>query len=97
MNLWSGRKTASVLKLNSHPKITFVSERPFSAISLSLAIIGLQGMGSFISLGCAAASIARGVAASMQVALSIPGMLTVRPVVSSIYMSVFLLDPQGRL
>ena len=72
----------SVRKLKSHPKITFVSERPPSANNQSFATIVSQGIGLFTLPGQAATSIARGIAASNRDAFLVPGMSTVRPAVS---------------
>ena len=84
MNLWSGRDMVSVLKLKSYPRITYISKMPPSANNLSFATIALQGRGLFASLGQAATSIARGIAASNRDAFLVPGMLTVSHGVLSI-------------
>ncbi len=64
MNSCSGILMVSVLTLKCHLRIIFVSEDPPSAASLSFAIIGLQGMRSFLSFGQAATLIVSGIAAS---------------------------------
>jgi hypothetical protein len=73
MNLCSGRVTEIVLKLKCHPRIIFVSVNPPSVFNLSFATIGSRGMGSFLSFGWAATSIASGIAASSQSAFLMPG------------------------
>ncbi len=62
--LCSGKKTVSVRKLKSQPRITFVSANPHSAINLTSATIFSHGIGLLLSLGRAATSIASGIAAS---------------------------------
>jgi hypothetical protein len=79
--LCSGRVTVGVLKLNSHPRIIFVSVNPPSAINFSSATISSRGMGSMTSHGRAATLIARAIAASSLLAFIVPGRLIVRPVV----------------
>jgi hypothetical protein len=44
----------------------FVSDSPLSAVNLSLAIIFLWGIGSFVMFGQAVTSIAKEIAASSQ-------------------------------
>ncbi len=78
-----GRVTVSVLKLNSHSRIIFVSEIPPSANTLSPASIPLQGIGSLTSGGQAQDSIAMGIAVYILIALSLSFMSPVRPTVSS--------------
>ena len=79
MYLCSGRETVSVRKLKSHPRIVFVSDNPPSAFNLSSATIFSRGIGSLGSLGRAATSIARGIAAAILSMFFEPGMLTVSP------------------
>ena len=83
MYLCSGRDTVSVRKLKSHLRIVFVSDNPPSAFNLSSATIFSRGIGSLGSLGRAATSIARGIAAAILSMFFEPGMSTVSPVVSS--------------
>ncbi len=77
MNLCLGRVVVSVLKLKCHPRIIFVSDNPPSAANLFFAIIGLQGIGLFLSFGWASISIASGIAASnSQSVFLLPGRST---------------------
>jgi hypothetical protein len=72
----------SVLTLKCHPRIIFVSDDPPSAASLSFAIIGSQGMGSFLLFDQAATLIVSGFAASSSSMFLVSGRTTVIPVVS---------------
>ncbi len=81
MNLCLGRFAVSVLTLKCHPRIIFLSDNPPYAANLSFAIIGSQGIGSFLTFGRAATSIASGIAASSQSTFLVPGSSTLNPVV----------------
>jgi hypothetical protein len=79
MNLFSGREISRRRKSNDQPRIIFFSERPASALSLSLASMLLWGMGSLGWFSHAVASMARSAAACPRATLLEPGMSTVRP------------------
>jgi hypothetical protein len=80
--------------LKSHPNITFNLANPPYAFNLSCATIGSRGVGSLTLFGWAATSIARGIAALSLLALSVPGRLAVRPVLSLMYTSA---KPRGSM
>ena len=92
MNLFSGREIMRRLKSQIQPKITFTSSGPASASNLLSAAISSLGIGSFSCFGRAAAWIARRVARASRFSLFVPGIATVRPVVSSIKTYVY---PRG--
>jgi hypothetical protein len=70
-----------------HPKIIFSSLSLASADSLFLASISSRGLGSFGCFGHAVAWIASRPAAAHLPRLSVPGMSTVRGIMSLMYMS----------
>jgi hypothetical protein len=79
--------TVRVLKLKWHPRITFVSDNPPSALNFSRATIALQGIGLFSLFGWAVTLIASGIAALGLLAFLVLGRSTVSPVLSSMLTS----------
>ena len=77
MNLFFCSLTSRRLVSMSHPRIVFCSASLASACSLFLASISSRGIGSFACLGHAHVSMARRVACSHQIALSVPSITMV--------------------
>jgi hypothetical protein len=69
-----------------HPKMIFSSSSLASANSLFLVTITSREIGSFGCFGCAVAWIASRPAAADLARLSVPGMSTVRGIMSSMYL-----------
>ena len=87
INLLSGREMTRRQKLMCYPKMIFSSLSPTSADSLFRASISSLGIGSSGCFGWAVAWIASSPAATHLARLSVPGMSTVRGIMSSMQMS----------
>jgi hypothetical protein len=77
MNLFVSSCTRSRLVSRNHPRMVFCSSNPASAWSLFRAFMSLRGLGSLGCFGQAQVSMARRVARSHRIALSVLSMTTV--------------------